>query len=260
MRSSIFPEIGISLLTLLTYGILLIGLRKVLTPKAFRNTVLILLAWAAALTGLSLKGFFADFSHLPPRPPLAIFLPLPIVVYVAFSRAGTQILKTIPPQGLIYLQSFRIGVELLLWLNVTKGLMPVQMSFEGRNFDILSGLLALPVAYYCLVKKSWPRQIILLYNLAGLALLLNVMIIAFLSMPTPLRYFHNEPSLALIGQFPFIFLPGLLVPLAYTLHIFSLRQYATAPRHNAPAQRPTPPKTPPPTSSSHAASASNTPQ
>jgi hypothetical protein len=225
MYKSIFPEIGISLLTLLTYGILFIGLRKVLTPKAFRNTVLVLLAWAAALTGLSLKGFFADFSQLPPRPPLAIFLPLPIVLYIAFSRAGTELLRKVPPQRLIYLQSFRIGVELLLWINVTKGLIPVQMSFEGRNFDIGSGLLALPVAYYCLVKKSWPRQIILLYNLAGLALLLNVMIIAFLSMPTPLRYFHNEPSLALIGQFPFIFLPGLLVPLAYTLHIFSLRQY-----------------------------------
>lgn len=34
----------------------------------------------------------------------------------------------------------------------------------------------------------------------------------------------NEPSNVLLAQFPFILLPGVLVPLAYTLHIFSLRQ------------------------------------
>jgi hypothetical protein len=34
----------------------------------------------------------------------------------------------------------------------------------------------------------------------------------------------NEPANTLVAQFPFILLPGVLVPLAYTLHIFSLRQ------------------------------------
>ena len=47
--------------------------------------------------------------------------------------------------------------------------------------------------------------------------------IAVLSMPTSIRYFMNEPSNTLVGQFPFILLPGILVPIAYTMHIFSLR-------------------------------------
>jgi hypothetical protein len=34
----------------------------------------------------------------------------------------------------------------------------------------------------------------------------------------------NEPANTLVGQFPFILLPGILVPIAYGLHIFSLRQ------------------------------------
>src|ERR1700754_398915 len=192
---------------------------------SFRNTLIVTLFWAILLTVLSLSGFFADFSALPPRIGLAVLLPLPIVLIFAFSSTGTEWLRLVPPQRLVYWQSFRILVDIVLWVNYMRGLIPVQMSFEGRNFDVLSGLLAIPVAYYCFVRRSWPRWIVVAYNIAGLGLLLNVIIISVLSMPTPLRYFHNEPANTLLGHFPYIFLPGILVPLAYSLHILSLRQY-----------------------------------
>ncbi len=111
----------------------------------------------------------------------------------------------------------------MLW-----GLLPGQMSFGGNNFDVLSGLLALPVGYYCLVKKTWPTAIVVAYNIMGLLLLLNVLLVTMFSMPVPFRLFHHGPDSSLVAQFPFIFLPGLLVPLAYSLHIFSLRQWAMA--------------------------------
>ena len=57
-----------------------------------------------------------------------------------------------------------------------------------------------------------------------LLLLLNILAIAALSMPTPLRQFMNEPANTIIGEFSFIYLPGVLVVIAYSLHIFSLRQ------------------------------------
>jgi len=190
-----------------------------------RYTLIVVFCWVALLTVLSLSGYFADFSALPPRIGLAVLVPLPIVLFVAFSRTGTEWLRRVAPQRLVFWQSFRILVEIGLWINFMRGLIPVQMSFEGRNFDVLSGLLAIPVAYYCFVRKSWPRWIVVVYNIVGLALLLNIIIISMLSMPTPLRYFHNEPANTLLGHFPYIFLPGLLVPLAYSLHILSLKQY-----------------------------------
>ena len=58
----------------------------------------------------------------------------------------------------------------------------------------------------------------------GLLLLINILVIAVLSMPTPLRYFMNEPANTLVGEFPFIYLPAVLVVIAMGLHIFSLRQ------------------------------------
>ncbi|MDO6429280.1 hypothetical protein Q4E93_01690 [Flavitalea sp. BT771] len=229
MNNKLLPGILLSLCCIVTSIIFLWGLRKVAGKKVFWRALLLLAGWILLLALLSLRGFFADFSRLPPRLPLALLLPLPVVLWVVSTKRGQALLKNVPPQWIIYLQTFRIAVEIVLWLAVLRGLLPVQMSFEGRNFDILSGLLAIPVGYYCFVKKAWPSWVVLLYNIGGLLLLLNVVAIAVLSMPTPIRVFHNEPANTLVVQFPFIFLPGILVPLAYTLHIFSLKQWKMRP-------------------------------
>jgi hypothetical protein len=196
-----------------------------MSRSMFRTTAVLLTAWLLLLGILSARGFFSDFSRVPPRLIIALLTPLPVVFFFTRSRAGKQFLQQLQPQWLIYLQSFRILVEIGLWILVRNGSLPEQMSFEGRNFDILTGLFAFPVGYYVFVKKTWPPLVALLYNIAGLVLLVNVVAISSLSLPTPLLAFHNGPDSSLITTFPFIYLPGLLVPLAYTLHIFSLRQW-----------------------------------
>lgn len=234
MNNTLFPAVLLSLCCLLCIVFLVFGLRSVLArtfgdegrqSRTLRTVLLLLGGWMLLLGVLALRGAFADFSKIPPRPGIAMLLPLPVILWIAFSKRGKELLKHTPPHWVLYLQSFRIIVELVLWLCVVDRLLPVQMSFEGRNFDILSGLLAIPVGYYCFVKKSCPSWVVPVYNVGGLLLLLNVVSIAVLSMPTPLRVFHNEPANTLIVKFPFIYLPGFLVPLAYTLHIFSLRQW-----------------------------------
>lgn len=192
----------------------------------FRRSALLLLAWIILLGVLSVRGFFSNFSALPPRLSFALLLPLPVVLLFASRRPGVGWLSQIRPEWLIYWQSFRILVELGIWLLVRAGLLPVQLSFEGSNFDLVTGLLAFPVGYYCFVRRTWPPAVALLYNIMGLVLLVNVVTIATLSMPTPLRVYHNQPDSSVLTHFPMIYLPGLLVPLAYTLHIFSLRQWS----------------------------------
>lgn len=195
-----------------------------MSRSVFSVIAVLLLAWLILLGILATRGFFSDFSRLPPRLIISLLTPLPFVLLFMRSKNGKQILQNIRPEYVIYLQSFRILVEIALWLGVRNGSLPVQMSFEGRNFDILVGLFAFPVGYYCFIKKTWPPVVALLYNIGGLILLLNIVTVTALSLPTPLRVFHNEPDSSLVTTFPFIYLPGLLVPLAYTLHIISLRQ------------------------------------
>lgn len=221
------------LLTLTCLILILTGLRSVLKKttwdkpfqnKIFFGTLVILITWLCLLTIFSYKGFFADFSKLPPRPVLAMLIPLPFIILIALSKTGTQLLRSVSPHWLVYIQSFRIFVEILLLFAFLAGKLPEQMTFEGRNFDILTGILALPVGYILAGKKTYATKLAIAFNIIGIMLLLNILIIAILSMPTPFRYFMNEPSDTLVAQFPFILLPGILVPIAYTLHIFSLRQ------------------------------------
>ncbi len=195
------------------------GTRKSL----FGKTILIMVGWIGIISLLGYVGFFEDLSLLPPRPLFLIILPLPLLLGIAFSDRGSELLMAIPPQWLIGMQAFRMLVEILLWRAFLSGLLPIQMTFEGYNFDGLSGILAIPFAL--MIRVKWSGYLTLLYNITGLGLLLNILVIAILSMPTPLRYFMNEPPNTLVGEYPFIYLPGILVVVAYGLHIFSLRQW-----------------------------------
>jgi hypothetical protein len=116
-----------------------------------------------------------------------------------------------------------VFVEILLWLLFIEHLLPEQMTFEGRNFDIIAGLTA-PVIAYFVGQHKLSKKGIILWNLICLALLINIVSVAIMSMPTPFQYFTNEPSNTIVTVFPVNWLPGLLVPLAYGLHFLSLRQ------------------------------------
>jgi hypothetical protein len=198
--------------------------------RVLTTTLVVFVLWLTMIGVLAARGFFADFSSLPPRPVMAILLPLPIVLVIAFSKGFRSLAAVIPPHWFILFQSFRILVELLLWQAFLKGLLPVQMSFEGRNWDIMAGILGLFAGLIVWKQNKGWRSVAVIYNVVGLGLLINVLVVALLSMPTSFRYFLNEPSVEKIGRFPMIYLPAVLVVLAYSFHIFSLRQLWLAER------------------------------
>jgi hypothetical protein len=103
------------------------------------------------------------------------------------------------------------------------------MTFEGLNFDVLTGATAPLAAYLLTVRPHWRRPILLAWNVMGLVLLAAIVVISILSLPTPLRVFTNEPANTIVTRFPFIWLPGFLVPLAYTLHFFALKNLKARP-------------------------------
>ena len=242
----IIPAIAWILLTSICIILILVGLKKGLKrttleknkqDKIFVITAICFTAWSIMLLVLSYQDFFANFKLFPPRPVLALLIPLPVVFIIAFSKTGTQILRAIPAQWLVFMQSFRIAVELLLLLAFLRNELPVQMTFEGRNFDILSGILAIPVGYLLAKRKMFAPKLAIAFNIISLLLLVNILVIAVLSMPTPIRYFMNDPANTLVAEFPFILLPGVLVPIAYTMSIFSLRQCLLLAKNRQPMVR-----------------------
>jgi len=231
--SYLLTQIGFVATTFIFYGLLLTRLKKSLVAcdftvdkkrKIFTGTLWSLIGWAVLMAALSLAGIVSDFSTFPPRLLIVLVIPLIAIIWVVSTKEIREILRHTPAETIIWLQSFRIIVEVLLWRLFVDNLAPIQMTFEGRNFDILSGLTALVVGFL-VSRKKISRPLVIAWNFACLGLLLNIVAVALLSMPTPLRVFMNAPSNTIVSRFPIIWLPAFLVPLAYGLHFLSLRQY-----------------------------------
>jgi len=134
----LIPSIAWLLLTSVSITFILIGLKAALKrtdwrkdkqQRIFSIASISIFVWSVLLLILSYKGFFEDFNTFPPKPALVILIPLPIVFIIAFSKTGTEFLKTIPPYWLVFIQTFRIAVELLLLMAFIKRMIPVQMTF-----------------------------------------------------------------------------------------------------------------------------------
>ena len=234
LKAYVLIQIDFGLVTAIFYYLLLVELKKGLAKtsitldrqkKIFSGTIIGLVVWIFFVSIWSLTGMMADFSLFPFNFMPILAIPLVTILIITYSKIFKEIIIHIPQQNLIRLQSFRIFVEILLWALYVINLAPVQMTFEGRNFDILAGLSAIIVAYL-ISKGSISKSGIAIWNIVCLGLLINIVVIAILSLPTPFRIFMNEPTNTVVTEFPISFLPGLLVPLAYGLHFFSLRKLA----------------------------------
>ncbi len=227
----LIPSLLISLLTLSCVLVLIAGFKRAIQQsgcwpnRALLASILlglIIASWAALVSLLARDGFFSNFAALPPRLLFALVLPGIALGLIWNTRLLQAALEQTPIAWLIYLQSFRVAVELLLWSRYRAGLLPVQMTFAGRNFDILAGLTAPIIGL--IWQRTRNRTVAIAWNVAGLTLLLNIVLVALMSMPTPLRLFKDGPPNVLLTEFPFIYLPAILVPLAYSAHFLSLRQ------------------------------------
>lgn len=195
------------------------------SQKTIKRRFLIgIVVWLLFLALVSVTGFISYFNSIPPPFIVVIIPPIVLLIILSRSKLMAQLLKSVPKEHVLYLQSFRIIVEVFLWFLFLENIAPIQMTFEGLNFDILAGLTA-PFAVLLFLKTGKLKKTgLLIWNVFGLLLLANIVSIALLSTPSPFRVFMNEPANTFITQIPFVLLPGLLVPLAYYLHFFSIRQ------------------------------------
>ena len=216
--------IFIFILYSVNYAYNIYGLKTVKKRLYVLLTMISILAWLTITSVIAFRGTLLDFSATPPKMMVVLIPPTLAVIYMSNSLRVNNILKVVPAGWLIYVQTFRILVEVFLWLMYKNGSIPVLMSVEGLNYDVLTGLSAPIIAYYSFSDKKWPKIVPLLWNFAGLLLLANIVVISFLSAPTPFRQFFNEPANTIPAYFPFVWLPAFIVPFAFLIHILSIKQ------------------------------------
>jgi hypothetical protein len=189
-----------------------------------KTAIIVILFWLILQTVLGLTGFYSITDTIPPR---IIFLGLPplvIIISLFITKKGKTFLEGLDLKLLTILHVVRIPVELVLYALFVVKAIPELMTFEGRNFDILAGLSAPLIYYYGFVKKLLSYKMILIWNFICLGLLLNIVINAVLSVPSPIQQFaFDQPNVAVLC-FPYNGLPSCIVPLVLLAHLVAIRQ------------------------------------
>lgn len=195
--------------------------------KALNRSLTFLLfiaVWVLVISILGLTGFYREVNAEPPR---FIFLVAPgvlLTVVMFLTSKGRRFLDSVQLGRITLLHTARIPVEVVLYHLYAAALVPQIMTFEGLNFDIITGLTA-PVIFFLVFKsKTLGAGWLLAWNIMGLGFLFTIMFIAILSSPTPFQQFAFEQPNTGVTYFPFVWLPGIIVPAALFAHLVSIRQ------------------------------------
>ncbi len=188
--------------------------------------MLILFAWLLFQGVVTEQGVYSDTLEM--LPPMIFLLGiLPCIVFFSWlflSPTGKSFLRALSVSHLSFVHIVRIPVEfVLLWLCL-HGVIPVLMTFEGWNFDILMGLSAPLILYYGYYKNRVSKTLLLAWNVIGMLMLAFIFIIAVMSAPFPLQQLaFDEPNIALLA-FPYSWLPTFIVPIAFATHIKAITE------------------------------------
>jgi hypothetical protein len=223
-----FLAIVFALCGLLLAGVARAGRTLGEAPALTRRWLLGTLLGIVLVLGVTAAAMLSHVLEKPVTPPLLmpfVASALLLAVVLAFSSFGTRLVRGLPIAVLVGFQAFRLPLELVLHAWYAQGVLPVQMTFEGHNFDIVSGVLALVVGLL-LGSGRAPRGVVWLFNLVGSALLCAVTVIAVTSAPVPFRQYLNDPPLLLPYHFPYGWIAHVCVGGALFGHLLVFRWLA----------------------------------
>ena len=105
-------------------------------------------AWLLATAIVAASGALRRFDATPPPFALLALAVGVIGIAVPCSSLGTLLVRGLPLWALVGFQVFRFPLELVMHRAYVEGLMPVQMSYSGQNYDIVSGITAGLLAWW----------------------------------------------------------------------------------------------------------------
>ena len=195
------------------------GTRRVAIVIAIRAATWMALTWTAAEAGL-----LGRWSLRPPPFALLVLAVLVIACVIAFTGFGRRVAQFVPLWALVAVQAFRLPLELAMHELAERGIMPPEMTYTGRNFDIVTGITAIVVAALVASGRGG-RRVVAVWNVMGLALLINVVIIAVLATPV-FHYFGEEHLNVFVTRTPYVWLPAVMVLAALAGHLLIFRALA----------------------------------
>jgi len=189
--------------------------------RTVATTVVVTAAWMAGTWIVAQSGVLRAWdATLPPFAVLVVAI-LALAAMLSFTTYGARLARGLPIALLVAVQGFRLPLEVAMHAMYERGIMPVQMSYSGRNFDIVTGLSAFAVAWLVSSGRGGLR-LVLAWNILGLVLLVNVVTVAILATPR-FRYFGDDQLNVWITYPPFVWLPAVMVLAALAGHLLVFR-------------------------------------
>ncbi len=174
---------------------------------------------------IAITGMLQNYDF-PPR--FVIFLIIPAFTFSGFfiyKNKNKKWIQTIPQHWLIFYQSFRILIETIFVFTVAKGILHPNVTIEGYNYDMVFGYTA-PIIGILIMRNSTKfKSLAILWNYLGLAVI-SVIIFLFISTIYFPELYGSETYLmpTEFGKYPYVLVPGFLMPSAVFIHILSIVQ------------------------------------
>ena len=182
--------------------------------------------WLAVVWAMAVNGAFQPIPGVVrlPRLPIAIFAPVIIgLFFLPRSKSIAAFLDATPAPWLIALQVYRIfgGIFLVNWMHGTAaGVFAVPAGIG----DVLTGIMALPVALLLASGTARGRSAAMAWNIFGLLDFAVAITLGTLSSPGPFQIFGLDIPASLAGTYPTVLIPAFAVPSSILLHALSIRQ------------------------------------
>jgi hypothetical protein len=125
----------------------------------------VFIGWLAVPGVLAWQGVLDRYE--PPPPGLLLVGAITLgTVPLAFSAAGSRFVAGLPLAVIVGYQAFRVPLEWVLHRLYLEGAIPIQMTYAGRNFDVVTGITAALLALWLATGRrhrglvlAWKRDL-----------------------------------------------------------------------------------------------------
>lgn len=191
-----------------------------MTPQKSRNIQIGILgfyiAYLAYVSVFSLKGRF-DVDSIPPKVMIWAGAPLMLILFgfIGNTRLFKTLLRSITLESLISIHVFRIlGVFFILLYSYH--LLPAKFAFFAGMGDIITAILALPVAKMVSKGHSWGRAAVYAWSIFGVMDIIDLLVVAVTT--------GANGNLREITVFPFVWFPAFAPATILFLHMAVFRK------------------------------------
>jgi hypothetical protein len=219
------PAIAILLAALLVCGVAhaeaRLGTEAGLRVRRILSAAIGVVLYLGAIAAVAQTGVLARVELLPPPFLLLAVAAFGVALGVALSPVGARLARGLPLWALIGFQAFRFPLELLMHRAANDGLMPSVMSWNGYNFDIVSGVSALLLGGV-LLFRTVPRWLVVAWNSLGSLLLAVIATVAIAASPI-FRAFGDDQVNLWVTRFPYTWM-AVMVAAALFGHVLLARR------------------------------------